>query len=104
MTNPYAGQGLNTGIFDAASLADALVSIIQRGASEGLLDRWSEARRNIFRNIVDPMSKAAYWAFQDPDTDSLPERHPLLKAMKAGGPNAKPPEFGTDVTKFEEFR
>ncbi|KAF2103920.1 FAD/NAD(P)-binding domain-containing protein [Rhizodiscina lignyota] len=103
LTNPYAGMGLNTGIFDASSLADALVSIVQRDASDSLLDKWSDARRNMFLKVVDPMSRAAYWAFQDPDTDSLPDRHPMFKAMKAG-PNAKPPELGTDVSKFVEFK
>lgn len=96
-------MGLNTGIFDGASLADALTSIIQRGASDSLLNNWAEARRNVFMKIVDPMSRAAYWAVQDPETDSLPDRHPMLKAMKAGA-NAKPPKLATDVTEFAEFR
>lgn len=83
-----------SGVLDASSLADALVSCLQKGASESLLDGWAEARREKFLKAIDPISKGCFWAVQDPDVDSLPQRHPLIKAMKAG----KPPSMGTDVT------
>lgn len=104
VTNPYAGMGLNTGLFDAASLADALISIIQHDAARELLDRWAQARRNSYLKMVDPISRAAFWSFQDPDVESLPQRHPLLKAIKGAGPGAKPPDLMTDVSTFEEYR
>lgn len=100
LTNPYAGMGLNMGIFDAASLADALICILQRsGAANPLLDGWSASRRTLFAKFVDPMSRAAFAAMRDLDADTLPQRHPMLKALKM--PGAKPPDISTDVSKLE---
>ncbi|KAL0256246.1 hypothetical protein SLS55_008638 [Diplodia seriata] len=94
LTNPYAGWGMAAGVFDASSLADALISCLEKGAPDSFLQGWAEARREIFLKSVDPISKECFWAVQDPDVDSLPQRHPHLRAMKAG----KPPNIATDVT------
>ncbi|KAK7894366.1 hypothetical protein LTR67_006127 [Exophiala xenobiotica] len=45
LNNPIGGLGLTTGILDAGPMARALTAVIQRGAPESLLDRWSELRR-----------------------------------------------------------
>lgn len=100
LTNPFAGMGLNAGIFDAASLADVLECILQRGgAATSLIDAWAVSRKGVFTKIVDPMSRAAFVACRDPDVDSLPQRHPMLKAMKV--PGAKPPDLRTDTSTLE---
>ncbi|KAF4312789.1 Monooxygenase FAD-binding protein [Botryosphaeria dothidea] len=99
LTNPYAGWGMATGVFDAGSLADALASHLQRGAPDGVLDAWANARRKIFLEVVDPVSRECFWAMQDPDFDSLPLRHPHIKAMKAG----KPLSIATDATSLEGY-
>ncbi|KAF2089669.1 FAD/NAD(P)-binding domain-containing protein [Saccharata proteae CBS 121410] len=100
LTNPYAGMGLGTGLLDASSLAEVLTSHLRRGAPDTLLDAWARARRDVFKNIVDPFSRACFWSLQDEDVESLPERHPLLKALNAG-PRAKPPALGTEVEGLE---
>ncbi len=49
--SPAGGQGMNTGIQDAVSLADALAAVLH-GESAALLDQWAESRRKIARSIV----------------------------------------------------
>lgn len=102
MTNPYSGIGLTTGFFDASSLADCLVAIIQRGAAPSLLDAWSEARVGVFKNIVDPMSRAAFARCRDPDIDTIVERDPMFKAAKSGK-MMHPPSLATNVAELPGF-
>lgn len=64
-----------------------------------MLDAWANARRKIFLEVVDPVSRECFWAMQDPDFDSLPLRHPHIKAMKAG----KPLSIATDATSLEGY-
>ena len=96
VTNPYAGLGLTSGFFDAASLADCLVSVIKRGASVSLLEEWSNARVESYRKIVDPLSRAAFSRVQDPDPDTVAQRDPILKAINSGQMKP-PPSLATDV-------
>lgn len=88
-----------SGVFDAGSLADALVSHLQRGAPDALLEAWAESRRKMFLEVTDPVSRDCFWSMQDPDFDSLPMRHPHIKAMAAG----KPTSIATDVTSLPGY-
>ncbi|KFY16144.1 hypothetical protein V491_05431 [Pseudogymnoascus sp. VKM F-3775] len=54
LTNPWGGLGLTTGILDADSLADALGFVINNGKPEAVLQAWSDARIDVFKNIVSP--------------------------------------------------
>lgn len=45
MMPPFAGQGLNSGIRDAANVTWKLASVLRRGASESLLDTYEQERR-----------------------------------------------------------
>jgi 2-polyprenyl-6-methoxyphenol hydroxylase-like FAD-dependent oxidoreductase len=59
--SPAGGQGMNTGIQDAISLAGALREVLQHG-NEAALDIWQEKRLEIARSVVkmtDLMTKAA---------------------------------------------
>jgi 2-polyprenyl-6-methoxyphenol hydroxylase-like FAD-dependent oxidoreductase len=49
--SPAGGQGMNTGIQDAISLADALRQELQQG-SETALDAWQMKRQEIARGVV----------------------------------------------------
>ena len=113
VTNPYIGMGLATGLLDAASLAPVLNAILVRHSDGGnpekeestdsarrssenvLLDSWAEARRGVFRNIIDPLSRAAFASVQDPDVASFDRRHPLLakatSALREGKKPTPPP-------------
>ncbi len=50
--SPAGGQGLNTGIQDAISLADALHQTLQSG-NETILNKWEQARLKIAHSVVD---------------------------------------------------
>jgi 2-polyprenyl-6-methoxyphenol hydroxylase-like FAD-dependent oxidoreductase len=59
--SPAGGQGMNTGIQDAASLAQALSKFVQ-GGDTGALDEWEEQRLRVAREVVsvtDRMTRAA---------------------------------------------
>lgn len=55
-TNPTGGLGLTGGLLDAFSLAEALGAVISGAAGEEVLDRYAEARRNVFLNLTSPMA------------------------------------------------
>jgi len=59
--SPAGGQGMNTGIQDAVSLADALGKVL-RGEDDSGLEEWENKRRKIAEGIVtltDRMTRAA---------------------------------------------
>jgi 2-polyprenyl-6-methoxyphenol hydroxylase-like FAD-dependent oxidoreductase len=49
--SPAGGQGMNTGIQDSVSLADALTQVL-RGAGEERLDAWAAERHEVARGVV----------------------------------------------------
>lgn len=56
LNNPLGGMGLNSGIHDAANLANTLTAV-WRGADDTLLDRYTRQRRPIAVEHVDAQSK-----------------------------------------------
>ncbi|KAK8927975.1 FAD-dependent monooxygenase terC [Metarhizium anisopliae] len=58
LCNPMGGLGLTGGISDVGSLADCLYGIHEGKANMDILDKYDEARRQVFRDIVDPISSA----------------------------------------------
>ena len=56
VTNPTGGLGLTSGLFDIFVLYEALAAVIHGGASEEVLDRYSEERRRIFLQYVSPQA------------------------------------------------
>lgn len=49
--SPAGGQGMNTGIQDAVSLAEPLIAALQSGRIE-LLDEWAKKRRRVAQGVV----------------------------------------------------
>jgi 2-polyprenyl-6-methoxyphenol hydroxylase-like FAD-dependent oxidoreductase len=49
--SPAGGQGMNTGIQDAMSLANTLADVV-RGADEASLDAWAAARHHVAADVV----------------------------------------------------
>jgi 2-polyprenyl-6-methoxyphenol hydroxylase-like FAD-dependent oxidoreductase len=69
--SPAGGQGMNTGIQDAISLADALEDVLG-GADEARLDAWAAARHQIAEGVVtltDRMTRMA--TLRSPATRAL---------------------------------
>ena len=58
VTNPTGGLGLTSGLFDCYALIPALAAVILQGADPVVLDRYSDARREIFLNRVSPQAVA----------------------------------------------
>jgi 2-polyprenyl-6-methoxyphenol hydroxylase-like FAD-dependent oxidoreductase len=58
VTNPTGGLGLTSGLLDCFALYPALAAVILGGADPKVLDRYSEARREIFLNRVSPQAVA----------------------------------------------
>lgn len=60
--SPAGGQGMNTGLQDAANLAWKLAAVLRRGAPPGLLDSYDAERRPVGQQVVatsDKMFSAA---------------------------------------------
>lgn len=58
VTNPTGGLGLTSGLFDCFALYPTLGAVILEGADPAALDRYSDARRDIFLNRVSPQAVA----------------------------------------------
>lgn len=101
VANPYSGQLLSCGIFDASSLADVLTSVVQRDASDSLLDAWASDRLQKYKKVMDPLSQACFRAVRDADVETIATRHPFLKAFKAGPKGGPPPTLATDCSTLD---
>jgi 3-(3-hydroxy-phenyl)propionate hydroxylase/6-hydroxy-3-succinoylpyridine 3-monooxygenase len=56
VTNPTGGLGLTSGLFDSFALYPTLAAIVLERASEALLDRYSQERRDVFINRASPQA------------------------------------------------
>ncbi|KAL5359684.1 hypothetical protein BJX96DRAFT_183901 [Aspergillus floccosus] len=69
LCNPFGGLGLTGGIADVGSLFDALMGIHKGLADDSILDKYSQVRRKIWAETIDPMSRENFRRLyaQDPD-------------------------------------
>lgn len=56
LTNPTSGLGPMGGLYDAFCLIETLGAVILEGTDDSLLDRYAEARRDIFLGVTSPVS------------------------------------------------
>ncbi|KAJ5367638.1 hypothetical protein N7541_001579 [Penicillium brevicompactum] len=71
--NPFGGLGLTGGIVDVGNLFDAFIGIHEGLADEEILDRYSEERRRIWKEVIDPMSRENFRRMWDQDADTARE-------------------------------
>lgn len=83
LNNPTGGLGLTTGLLDAAHVADALKKIILEGASEDILDSYSDARRKIFMENTGPTSKANMLRLYSQEPEVIQEREFMFGLLNA---------------------
>lgn len=83
LCNPWGGMGITGGFVDAGGLADCLIGMWDGVADESILDLYSEKRRAVWRDIIDPQSQDNFRRVSDPDPDTLLERDAVMKACKA---------------------
>lgn len=57
-TNPTGGLGLTSGLFDCFALYPALAAVIMDNADHSVLDRYADARRQMFLDRVSPQAIA----------------------------------------------
>jgi ATP-dependent phosphoenolpyruvate carboxykinase len=73
------GLGLTGGIADVGNLFDALIGIHKGLADESILDRYSEERRRIWKDIIDPMSRDNFRRVWETDVETARENDPFFK-------------------------
>ncbi|KAK7181985.1 FAD binding domain-containing protein [Paraphaeosphaeria sporulosa] len=66
LCNPFGGLGLTGGFADVGSLYDCFMGIHQDELDESILDKYSEIRIKIWREMIDPMSRANFHRLWDP--------------------------------------
>jgi 3-(3-hydroxy-phenyl)propionate hydroxylase len=92
---PFAGQGLCSGVRDAANLAWKLAAVLRGEASEALLDTYQREREPHVRAIIDlAMTMGRTVCITDPDAAAARDRAMLdarAAGAVAGGAMAFPP-------------
>ncbi|KAF2657743.1 FAD/NAD(P)-binding domain-containing protein [Lophiostoma macrostomum CBS 122681] len=67
LCNPFGGLGLTGGFADVGSLYDCFAGIHEDQLDEDILDKYSEVRINLWRDMIDPMSRANFHRLWDDD-------------------------------------
>lgn len=67
------GLGLTGGIADVGNLFDALMGIHKDLADDTILDKYSEVRKRIWTETIDPMSRENFRRLHDQDPDKARE-------------------------------
>lgn len=76
------GMGLTGGIADIGSLYESLVGIHTGVADDFILDKYDEIRRQIWHEIINPISSANIRRLIDLDPDTAVEQDPVLQMLK----------------------
>jgi 2-polyprenyl-6-methoxyphenol hydroxylase-like FAD-dependent oxidoreductase len=67
LCNPFGGLGLTGGFADVGSLYDCFTGIHQDELDDSILDKYSEIRIKIWRDMIDPMSRENFHRLWDPE-------------------------------------
>jgi hypothetical protein len=81
------GLGLTGGIADVGNLFDALVGIHENLADDSILDKYSEVRMRIWRDIIDPMSRENFRRLWDQDPEKALENDQFFRICKESETN-----------------
>ncbi|EJU01099.1 FAD/NADP-binding domain-containing protein [Dacryopinax primogenitus] len=79
--NPFGGMGLVGGLCDGGGLADCLEGILTGQASPSILDDYSRIRKQIWQDIINPVSSRNKVRLHTEDPEKIGENDPLLKEM-----------------------
>lgn len=84
ITNPTSGFGLMGGIYDVFALVDALAAVVRGEADDEVLDRYSDARRQVYDEVTSPIStESLRLVFNSDDPDRLERDLSLLRNRKS---------------------
>lgn len=79
---------MTTGLLDADSLADTFDLLYNQDEHSSILRMWADARRAVWRDIVNPMSAQNTQRVVHTDPDN-PKADPFLKMVMEKDPNVK---------------
>lgn len=82
LCNPFGGLGLTGGIIDVGNLFDCLRGLYKNKADESILDLYSDIRRKVWTEVIDPISTGNMRRLskQDPDRAAAAVEDPFLQA------------------------
>lgn len=104
LCNPFGGLGLTGGIVDVGNLFDAFIGIHKGLADEGILDKYSEIRKRIWEEIIDPMSRENFRRLHDQDPEQARQKDEFFQlCIKAEGDSKLSQELalGLDILKHD---
>lgn len=78
------GLGLTGGIADVGSLFDSFMGIHKGLADETILDKYSEIRKRIWAEIIDPMSRENFRRLYDQDPTKARENDEFFQLCIKG--------------------
>lgn len=73
--------GLTGGLLDAGALGDALIAVIRDGMVDVILTTYSDVRRGIFKNVIDPMSQANLRRLCENDPETVKDTDPFFRSI-----------------------
>ncbi|KAK0375096.1 FAD binding domain-containing protein [Colletotrichum limetticola] len=79
LCNPWGGLGITGGFVDVGGLYDCLAGIWDGVADEGILDLYSEKRREKWKTIIDPISQENFRRVSDADPGTRLERDGFMQ-------------------------
>ena len=80
MCNPFGGMGLTGGFADVGSLYDCLAGIHHGFVSDDILDKYSEVRIKVWKEIIDPISRGNFRRLWD--KEAIPDRDQFIDVCK----------------------
>lgn len=92
LTCNSGGLGLTGGFADVGSLYDCLVGIHEDQLDEDILDKYSEIRRNLWKDMIDPMSRMNFHRLWDENCKK--DREEFFKMCETA---TNDPVFGKSV-------
>jgi len=80
--NPFGGLGLTGGIADVGSLYDCLLGIHKGLADDSIIEKYSQVRMQIYKDVIDPMSRDNFRRISQQDPDEAGEKDEFFQLCK----------------------
>ena len=81
LCNPFGGLGLTGGMVDAGNLADCLTGVAKGLADDSILDKYDVIRREMWHNVINPISSENISRLYEQDPDKAMENDKFLQML-----------------------
>ena len=81
--------GLTGGLLDAGALSDALTMVLTKGYDESILDKYAQVRRDVFLNVINPVSQANLRRLWKTDPETAGDTDPYFRSLRESDPATK---------------